>query len=186
MPRIKELESLQPNLQIKISTSHDDDQTQEMEYGDVTNIVITRGLNGIPSYESHLLFSENLTLACSSENYELINSNLNEIKNFRILKAEKNLNYWNRWLNNNNLDYIDIANSITFDTLALVISSIEMGYGIGLIDPRMAKMKISNGSIMFPENETISTGYRYYINIPPHNNPLINGFLTNIMKLCEE
>ncbi len=162
LPRMGQLERAMPGIELSISTSSDDDP--DFARNDI-DAMIVRGTGPWSGIEAVELFPETLTPMCAPAVAASIRS-IDDLKSAVLLHAGSSRAEWRCWLDAAGGAGIDVRKGLTFDTLELALAAAADGHGIAIGDPRLARERLREGTLVAPFDEIARNGASYFLVYP--------------------
>lgn len=160
MPLLMRFQAQHPGFRVAVSTtlSHalDEDRFD-------AGIVYERLDTSLPRHR--LLFAERLTPVCSprlTQGPQALRVP-QDLAHHVLLHARADHQDWRQWLDAAQLDQIDPAHGLDFQTLDLSNSAAAEGYGVALGDRAIAQPAIDSGRLCAPLSIDVETGHGYFL-----------------------
>jgi LysR family glycine cleavage system transcriptional activator len=160
MPLVMDFQARHPGFRIAVNTtlSHELDE-ERFDAG----IVYERLDTTLPRHR--LLFAERLTPVCSPRLMQGPQALRmpQDLARSVLLHARPDHQDWRQWLAAAQLDQIDAARGLDFQTLDLSNSAAAEGYGVALGDRVIAQPAIASGRLCAPFSIDAETGCGYFL-----------------------
>ena len=162
LPRMAQLERAMPGVELRIATSSDDHP--DFARHDIDAMVV-RGMGQWSGMEAIELFPESLTPMCAPAIAASIRST-GDLKDAVLLHAGPSHAEWRCWLDTLGGTGIDVTRGLVFDTLELALAAAVDGHGVAIGDPRLARERLRDGSLVAPFDEVARNGASYFLVYP--------------------
>ncbi|HDR9508715.1 LysR family transcriptional regulator [Burkholderia cepacia] len=184
LPRLPDINRALGDTELRISTSAHD--TPDFTATDVDAIVV-RGTGQWAGMEAIPLFEETLTPMCAPILATSLQS-VADLAHANLLHPGPSHAEWRCWLDHVGSPRIDAGRGLVFDTLELTLAASMEGHGIAIGDPRMARDRLREGSLVTPFRDVVRNGLSYFLVYPPQRatQPKIRALADILLRLARE
>lgn len=147
IPRLEKLESLYPNISIKLMTCNDLKLLEKEKIDIFINSLNVDDM--LPKFlDKFLLFPDNMGPVCKGESYAL--ASIHDLFEHPLLHTYSNKNAWQIWFERCQLNLETKSNDRYFDRLNLMIEAAVSGLGIAIAPQILVEKEILSGRIIAP------------------------------------
>jgi DNA-binding transcriptional LysR family regulator len=184
LPRLAHINHTLGSTELRNSTSADD--TPDFTGADVDAIVV-RGTGQWVGLEAVPLFAETLSPMCTPALAASLKS-LADLAGAILLHPGHGYAEWRCWLDGVGATQINARQGLVFDTLELTLTAAAEGHGVAIGDPRMAKERLAEGSLMTPFPEAVQNDASYFLVYPSQRatQPKIRALADILVRLAQE
>lgn len=158
IPRLEKLESLYPDISIKLMICND---LKLLEKEKIDIFINSLSLDQMlpDALEKYLLFPDHMGPVCNAETYHL--NTINDLLKYPLLHTHSNKNAWSIWFERSNMNFQTKSNDRYFDRLNLMIEAAVSGLGIAIAPQILVEKEILNGRIIAPFG-FVGCDYNFY------------------------
>ena len=168
MPRLNNFQAVNPNLNIAIVSSDDDEECM----AESNDLVILRGNGNWPNFHSELLFGETVFPVCSPDflanNPDVTSKKY--IENMDLIDvASSHLEWmnWTTWLKSHHLNSPQSSMRTIVNTYPLAVQAAVDGLGVALGWQHLVDRYLESGKLLCPLGDKhVKTSDGYYLLVP--------------------
>ena len=193
MPRLNNFQAINPDLNIAIVSSDDDEECMAAS----NDLVILRGNGDWYNFQSELLFGETIFPVCSP-NFLASNPDVTSkkyIQNMDLIDvASSHFEWmnWTTWLKNQGMNSPQSNRQTIVNTYPLAIQAAVDGLGVALGWQHLVDRYLETGSLLCPLGDKhVKTSDGYYLLVPKNaksskERDIVRNWLLQISKESEE
>ncbi|MFB0710675.1 LysR substrate-binding domain-containing protein [Buttiauxella noackiae] len=181
VPKLVQLESVSPEIQVALTTTVEHGVNFKNEPFDAAIIFGQQGSSGV------LLFEERLTPVLSQHLLPEGALTIQDLSRFTFLHPTPDRTDWTLWLAQNTAIAPAMNKNQHFDTMDLAISAAIQGFGIAIADATLVAEDLRRGRLVQPFTNEVKTGasYRLALRSGSEESPALEAFKESLLTLSE-
>jgi LysR family glycine cleavage system transcriptional activator len=181
VPKLVQLESVSPDIQVALTTTVEHSVNFKNEPFDAAIIFGTQDNAGA------LLFEERLTPVLSQHLLPEETLTVEQLSRFTFLHPTPDRTDWTLWFTQNSGIAPAMNKNQHFDTMDLAISAAIQGFGIAIADATLVAEDLRRGRLVQPFASHVKTGasYRLALRQGNENSSELEAFSQQLLKLGE-
>lgn len=181
VPKLVQLESVSPEIQVALTTTVEHGVNFKNEPFDAAIIFGQQDNSGV------LLFEERLTPVLSQHLLPEGVLTTQDLSRFTFLHPTPDRTDWTLWLAQNTAIAPAMNKNQHFDTMDLAISAAIQGFGIAIADATLVAEDLRRGRLVQPFTNEVKTGasYRLALRSGSEESPALEAFKESLLTLRE-
>ncbi|MCA1923197.1 LysR substrate-binding domain-containing protein [Buttiauxella noackiae] len=181
VPKLVQLESVSPEIQVALTTTVEHGVNFKNEPFDAAIIFGQQDSSGV------LLFEERLTPVLSQHLLPEGVLTTQDLSRFTFLHPTPDRTDWTIWLAQNTAIAPAMNKNQHFDTMDLAISAAIQGFGIAIADATLVAEDLRRGRLVQPFINEVKTGasYRLALRSGSEESPVLEAFKESLLTLRE-
>ncbi|WP_034455731.1 LysR substrate-binding domain-containing protein [Buttiauxella noackiae] len=181
VPKLVQLESVSPEIQVALTTTVEHGVNFKNEPFDAAIIFGQQGSSGV------LLFEERLTPVLSQHLLPEGVLTTQDLSRFTFLHPTPDRTDWTLWLAQNTAIAPAMNKNQHFDTMDLAISAAIQGFGIAIADATLVAEDLRRGRLVQPFTNEVKTGASYHLALRSgsEESPALEAFKESLLTLRE-
>jgi len=164
MPRLGAFSARRPNIEIRISTSHDLIDFEREEF----DLAIAYGDGEWPKLDASSLVRESLIMVCRPRlaDGRAAPQRLEEIRRYVLLHSLKRPGEWRRWLDAVGLTEVPDVGGLRFGSSVLAYQAAIDGLGLVIAQPEFVADELADGRMVAPFDYRLTSDNGYFLTRP--------------------